>query len=105
MEKYIPIFPKIRIVNDMIETRVRVYHEGQWYLTIVREFYTMKHLMSLSSEAMSDIITRLNYNVYMTILFGKVDLNIVDQHDRPVFELDPDQRSEQKRMQDGVKIV
>lgn len=102
--KVIPTFPKISIEGPVIETCVRVYHKGQWYLTVVREIniYTTR---GLSEKEMSKIISRFNYGVYMTVLFGEVGPHLTDHMGRPLYELDPDQRSELTRMKDVLQAV
>lgn len=95
MSSKIPTYPQIQLRNNFIETRVRVYHEGQWYSTIVREAH---HDFFQSEEEMSEFLSRFNHNIYIMIMFGKVDLNIQNASGSKVFELDPDQRSEQTRM-------
>jgi hypothetical protein len=92
MKKY-AIFPDTEIEfdndNKKISTYIRKCHEGVYYLWYIG-------LNSIGDP--SFLLSRFHYDVYMTILYGKVDLNLTDIHGQPVFVVDPDQTPEEKRL-------
>jgi len=83
-----------------LETYLRVKHRGKYYLW---KFYRIHRWGEkiYSDDEVFKAIFLFYAEVYRTQIFGKVNLKLRRDDNgitRPVFELDPDQRSEAERL-------
>jgi hypothetical protein len=83
-----------------LKTYLRVIHEGKYYLQRHYRETSWGEKIFSTDEAM-EAFKRFIRDVYMTQIYGKVNLNLMRDDNgimRPLFELDPDQRSEAERL-------
>jgi hypothetical protein len=87
-----------------LETYLRKKYKKKYYLWRVwKEYYTLAH--ELSAASVADGANRFHEEVYRSLILGKISLNIEVEEPmmprRKLFELDPDQTSEKKRLKIG----
>lgn len=93
-----PIFPKIltkREENTLeMHTFLRKKHYGKWYLwEFFRRAYVPEGQMDYSSA-----VSAFNRDIYMCMLYGKVNTKAVYNDGSKVFKLDDNQMDEKLRM-------
>lgn len=102
-----PIYPEVNFILGYREftlaTFIRKEYKGVYYLQAVKDWY-IYHLNSRGRPIMPDTQTRDKFigsfyrNVYMVMICGIIDPNIVSPIDGPLFIKDPDQRTELERL-------
>lgn len=93
-----PIYPVIRSERKEnkleLQTFLRKKHRGKWYLwEFVRNAYVLNGVTDYSSA-----ISSFNRDIYLAMLFGKVDTKAAYMDGTKVFKLDEDQQDEKVRM-------
>jgi len=84
-----------------LETYLRVKHRGKYYLWRFYRQTEFKPNLAYPGGELIEAITLFIAEIYRVQLFGKVNPNLIQNDNginRPVFELDPDQRSEAERL-------
>ncbi len=77
-----------------LETRVRLKHEGEWYLRTQRAHHVLPEEMPIT-----EILERFHKEVYIALLFSKASATAVDpETEEEIFTKDPDQRPEEERL-------
>jgi hypothetical protein len=83
-----------------IWTRTRCKNDkGKWYLSYVYNQYQIEEGKS-TDIAISQFIA----NCYKSILFGLASEDVINLEGDPIFELDPNQESEEIRIINTIKI-
>jgi tRNA G37 N-methylase Trm5 len=93
-----PIFPMIiskRLGNTLsLETVLRKKYRGKWYLW---EFNRRAYVKE-GTQDQSAAITGFMRDIYMAMLYGKVDTKVTYKDGGKVFKLDENQMDEKLRM-------
>lgn len=91
-----PYYPEMLLVKTggevILSTIIRKESEGKWY-----RWHLVKRCVEGIDES-SDLVKRIMAEAYNIIIFGKVNLNIIDSERHPVFKLDTNQISEAERL-------
>ena len=95
---HLPIYPMIIVKRNentlSMTTILRKKHRGKWYLwNFQRNAYVPKERMDFSAA-----VSSFNRDIYMCMLYGKVDTKAVYQDGEKVFKLDENQMDEKLRM-------
>ena len=83
-----------------MDTYLRKKHRGKYYLW---HFHKDRDISSDPGKRENDILTEIEQfygEVYRTLIRGKIAPKAIDPRafDRSIFELDPDQQSEEERL-------
>ena len=95
------IYPEIEIGQRsggglIAKTTLRKEHKGKWYFwDFVQSSY------DLSADKLTE---RLRKEVYLVIILGKVQLDLVNYKGEPIFVEDPNQTSEESRLKELNKF-
>lgn len=95
---HLPIYPMIQSKRNgntlSMETFLRKKHRGKWYLwPFSRNAYVPEGRMDFSSA-----VSSFNRDIYMVMLYGKVDPKMKGFGGEPYFKLDSNQMDEKLRM-------
>ena len=84
-----------------LTTDVRMEYQGMYYFWNVNKEIVEKEF---TEKSLIDHINHFHIEIYKIIRLGKVDLNMIHSGtNTPVFELDPDRRSERERLMLNTK--
>ncbi len=93
-----PIFPMVvskRLGNTLsLETVLRKKHRGKWYLW---RFYRNAYVKE-GTQDQSAAITGFMRDIYMAMLYGKIDTKLEYQDGSKIYKLDDNQMDEKLRM-------
>lgn len=81
-------YPEIQVHGTTAGTILRRKYRGVWY----------KWVFIVDTGMLSKSLSDISRNVYLAILFGKMDIKLVDGWGKPIFERDTLQISEEKRL-------
>lgn len=81
-------YPEIQVHGTTAGTILRRKYRGVWY----------QWIFIVNSSTIQQSLKDINRNVYLAILFGKMDIKMVDSFGMPIFKRDPLQFSEQERL-------
>lgn len=94
----------IKIYNEKeilkIDTYLRKKHRGKYYLWHFHKDREIRNTPGLRENDILNEIEQFHAEVYRVLILGKIAPKAVDPRvfDRSIFELDPDQRSEEERL-------
>lgn len=92
------IYPEIEVIRSgntlKMRTTLRKKHRGKWYLwNFERRAYVKEGEGNLSGA-----ISSFNRDIYLCMLFGKVDTKVRYSNGIKVYRLDEDQQDEKTRV-------
>lgn len=105
------IFPNIEILEfpNAIQLFTNVRKPYKKYIFSRPQYYLWPHLITyrfkdkVESDERTQALHRFLHDIYNTILFGKVEPDLLNTFRHKIYTLDPNQESEMERLNPHIK--
>lgn len=85
--------------NSFANTTLRKKYRGKWYLWTFLESRFLKDSNLLIENEITSVKEKLHKQVYFALVCGEINLKLnMIANDKPVFVIDPDQKTETERL-------